>query len=162
MEWIEALIGLVGIVVGWILKSKLEELRAEREKLRSERRKVYGEILDPYIRLFAGLKGDEKAREKHQREALKQLASFEYRKNSFDLSLFGDDNVVRAYNDLMQHAFQAAQSEQEEKHHGIKMIKLWGKLLLEIRKSLGNKKTKLTEKDMLRSMIVDIDTILPD
>lgn len=34
---------------------------------------------------------------------------------------------------------------------------LWGKLLLEIRKSLGNKKTKLDEFDMLRAMIKDIE-----
>jgi len=39
------------------------------------------------------------------------------------------------------------------------MMRLWGSLLLEIRKSLGNKNTKLNEIDMLRAMIKDIDNL---
>jgi len=39
-------------------------------------------------------------------------------------------------------------------------MRLWGALLIEIRKSLGNKKTKLKEVDMLRGMIKDIDNFL--
>jgi len=37
------------------------------------------------------------------------------------------------------------------------MMSLWGILLLEIRKSLGDKNTKLEKYDMLRAMIKDID-----
>ena len=39
------------------------------------------------------------------------------------------------------------------------MMRIWGGLLLEIRRSLGNKKTKLDEFDMLRAMIEDIDSL---
>lgn len=39
------------------------------------------------------------------------------------------------------------------------MIKAWGMLLLEIRKSLGNKNTKLNELDMLHAMLKDADKI---
>ena len=35
----------------------------------------------------------------------------------------------------------------------------WGSLLLAIRRDLGAKGTKLTEKDMLRSQIKDIDDV---
>lgn len=40
------------------------------------------------------------------------------------------------------------------------MLELFGKLLLEIRKSLGNKKTKLTKLELLKFTINDIDKIL--
>lgn len=40
-----------------------------------------------------------------------------------------------------------------------KMMTLFGNFLLEIRKSLGNKRTKLDEFDMLRAMIKDIDRL---
>jgi hypothetical protein len=36
---------------------------------------------------------------------------------------------------------------------------LWGKLLLEIRKDVGNKKTGLSEFDMLRWLISDIERL---
>ena len=61
MDWLEiVLYGLLMIVGGGgifslIIRSRLEELRAIEERLSLERRKVYGEILDPYIGLFASL-----------------------------------------------------------------------------------------------------------
>lgn len=39
------------------------------------------------------------------------------------------------------------------------MMRLWGKLLLEIRKSLGNENTELSELDMLRGFIKDIEKL---
>ena len=140
----------LGGIITWVIKSKIEELRAIEEKLREERRNIYAQILDPYIRLFADLKG------KGPDLALRKITSYDYRKTAFDLNLFGSDEVVRAYNDLMKHTYKAeATGNQDPKE----MIRLWGKLLLEIRKSLGNKKTKLNEFDMLRAMIKDIEEL---
>jgi len=85
------------------------------------------------------------------------MTSYEYRKTAFNLNLFGSDEVVRAYNALMQHTYEA---ESAEKQDPTKMMSLWGTLLLEIRKSLGNEKTKLDKLDMLRGMIKDIDEYL--
>ncbi len=39
------------------------------------------------------------------------------------------------------------------------MINTLGKVILEIRKDLGNKQTTLTEFDMLRFLITDIDKL---
>ncbi len=91
------------------------------------------------IRLFADLKGQGST------QAIKKITSYEYRKTAFDLNLFGSDDVVRAYNALMKHTYEAESTGKQEPK---KMICLWGNLLLEICKSLGNKKTKLDEKDM--------------
>lgn len=105
MGWLEALGPSLAIVLGgiitWIIKSKIEELQAVEEKLRVERRNIYLEILDPYIRIFADLKG------KGPEDALKQVTSYDYRKTAFNLNLFGSDEVVRAYNELMQYIYKA-------------------------------------------------------
>ena len=37
------------------------------------------------------------------------------------------------------------------------LLNFWGQFLLEIRKSVGDKKTKLNVVDMLRNQITDID-----
>ena len=154
MNWLQvlgpSLLMVLGGTITWFLKSRVEELRATEERLREERGKIYGQILDPYIRLFADLKGQGPT------QAMKMITSYEYRKTAFDLNLFGSDEVVRAYNALMKHTYEAESTgEQKPKE----MMRLWGSLLLEIRRSLGNRKTKLDEFDMLRAMIKDIDSL---
>lgn len=144
---------LLGGIITWFIKSRVEELRATEERLREERRKIYALILDPYIRLFADLKGQGPV------QAIKKITSYNYRKTAFDLNLFGSDDVVRAYNALMKHTYEA---ESTGKREAKEMMHLWGSLLLEIRKSLGNKKTKLNEFDMLRGMIKDIDSLVKE
>jgi len=155
MEWLQilgpTLLMVLGGIITWFIKSKVEELRAIEEKLRDERRNIYAQILDPYIRIFADMKGE------GPDEALKIMTSYDYRKTAFDLNLFGSDEVVLAYNNLMKHTYEAEATENKDPN---KMMLLWGKLLLEIRKSLGNKNTKLDEFDMLKSMIKDIDKLV--
>lgn len=57
----------------------------------------------------------------------------------------------------MKHTYKAESTgvEQDPKE----TMRLWGRLILEIRRSLGNKKTKLDDLDMLRAMIKDIDNL---
>jgi hypothetical protein len=141
------LVAFGGFVV-WFLQSRIEQVRTLERSLQDDRRKVYADILDPYIRLFANLK-DNKAQE----NAIARILTYEYRKTAFDLNLIGADNVVKAYNEMMQFIFKA-QSDPDTKE----MMRLWGKLLLEIRKSLGNSSKELDEWDMLRGMITDIDS----
>ena len=148
MDWLQIIVPPLLMVLGgmitWFIKSKIEELRAIEEKLREERRSIYAQILDPYIQIFADSKG------KSPDQALKKITSYDYRKTAFDLNLFGSDEVVRAYNHLMKHIYDAEATGNRDPEE---MMRLWGKLLLEIRKSLGNKKTQLSELDMIRAMI---------
>ena len=103
MDWLQTLgptiLVIIGGIVTWFLKSRVEELRVIKEKLREDRRKIYEQILDPYIRLFADLKGQGSI------NALKEISSYEYRKTAFNLNLFGSDEVVRAYNNLWKHIY---------------------------------------------------------
>jgi len=141
----------LGGLAAWFIQSRVEQVRATEERLTAERRKVYAEILEPYIRMFAGVKSGEGVK-----EATEKILSFEYRKTSFELGLVGSDDVVRAYNDMMQFFFKAANEDGQDSSQG---ILLWGALLLEIRRSLGNKDTKLDALDMLRGMITDIERL---
>ncbi len=154
MEWVQILAGPIFMVIGgiitWLIKSRVEELRATEKRLIDERRKIYGQILDPYIRLFADLKGQGPA------EAIKKITSYDYRKTAFELNLIGSDEVVRSHNNLMKNTYK---TEATGKSNPKEMMRLWGALLLEIRKSLVSKKTKLDELDMLRAMIKDIDSL---
>ena len=156
MDWLQilgpTLLVILGGILTWIIRSRIEESRAIQQKLNEERRKTYSEILGPYIRIFADLKG------KGPAQAINQIKSYDYRKTAFDLALFGSDNVVRAYNALLQYGYKGEADENKEQR-GETYMKLWGKLLLEIRKDVGNKKTGLSELDMLRWLISDIDKL---
>lgn len=155
INWLIALgptlLVIVGGIITWIIKSKYEELLTIQEKLLEERRIIYKKILDPYIQLFSNLKNSNNVN-----EATRKLTSFEYKKTAFDLNLFGSDKVVLAYNEIMQYAYK---SESTGNSGSAEILLLWGKLLLEIRKNLGNKKTKLKEIDMLKAMIKDIENV---
>lgn len=154
MIWLQVLgptlLMVIGGIITWLIKSRLEELKAIEEKLREERRKVYASILNPYIKIFSDLKGQGPI------QAIKEIKSYDYKKTAFDLNLFGSDNVIRAYNALIKHTYEAESTEEKNPK---KLMNLWGNLLLEIRRSLGNKKTKLDKFDMLRGMIKDIDNL---
>ena len=152
MEWLQilgpSLLIVIGGLITWVIKSKIEELKATEEKLRGERIKIYEQILDPYIQLLSNLEKSE--------EAMKRITSYEYKKTSFNLYLFGSDSVVRAYNQMMQYAFKSENSKTQEPR---KWATLWGKFMLEIRKSLGNKGTKLSHFEMLEGWIKDIEKV---
>lgn len=156
MDWLQilgpTLSAIIGGIVVWIIRSRIEESRAIQQRLNEERRKTYGEILGPYIRILTDLKGE------GPKQAINQIQSYDYKKSAVDLTLFGSDNVVRAYNALLQYGYKIEAGENQEMRGNIYM-KLWGKLLLEIRKDVGNKKTDLSELDMLRWLISDIDKL---
>jgi len=153
MEFLQdfALILFTGVVV-WYFQSRAEELREINRKLRDERRNIYRDLLDPFITVLAG---ETKAGLK--RKATTKITSVEYKKVGFDLNLFGSDEVVSAFNDLMRYSYEIEEKGEADQK---KLFSLWGNFLLEIRKDIGDKKTKLKEKDMLSALIKDIDTVL--
>jgi len=151
MEFIEKILPTLLVVaagfITWFLKDKSEKLKFQREKLIEEKRLNYEKILEPIIRVLAGVKN-----KVEMDKALKQIQSFDYKKSAFQLMLFGSDNVVNAYNDYFQYLYK-----NESNLDPYKMLNALGKVILEIRKDLGNDKTVLKEYDMLRFMITDIE-----
>ena len=142
---------LVGAVV-WYLQSRIEAVRAERRRLQDERRKIYIAVLEPYIRVLAGIKNPSEVT-----KAMKRMLSFEYRKISYELNLMGSDEVVRANNAFMQLAYSAGERTVAPEA----WLKCWGGLLLAIRKDLGAKKTALSAVEMLESQVTDTKAYLP-
>jgi len=138
-----------GLVV-WYFQSRAEKLRKMEEALHDRRLKLYSEAMDPFIRMFAGL-GDAKA----QAQALASFKGYPYRKTVFDLTMFGSDEVVRAYNAMFQHIYKSETSGQNSRE----LMRLWASVLLAIRKTGGNPDTKLDEWDMLTATIKDIETL---
>ncbi|MCK4357696.1 MAG: hypothetical protein KAW92_02950 [Candidatus Cloacimonetes bacterium] len=137
---------IVGGIITWLVKKKTEELKAVEERLREEKRKIYTQLLDPYIELLSG---------QDQIKAIKKVTSYEYKKNAFYLCLYGSDKVISAYNSLMKFAYES--DFDNSNYDAEKMFNLFGHFILEIRKDLGYKKSKLDEIDMLRGIIKDID-----
>jgi len=142
---------VLGGIITWFIKARSEDLRVTNEKLRDTRRNIYADILAPYIKLFSDMSA------KGQENVMEAITSEQYKKITFDLNLYGSDKVVQAYNAMLQHTYKAEQTGNQDSKE---LMRLWGALLIEIRKSLGNKKTKLKEVDMLRGMIKDIDNFL--
>lgn len=157
LDWVEFAIttgsgGIIGFLV-WFLQSRIETLHREKERLFDDRRQVYLDVLDPFIRLFAGMKNP-----KENQKALQQIVSAEYKRTAFEFTLIGDDEVVRAFNEFMQHVY-AIDSIEMDAEDPKRTLCLWGDFLLEVRKNLGNKKTSLDRVDMLASQITDISKL---
>ena len=106
--------------------------------------------MEPYFHILGG-----KSTEKDIRTVVRQMGSAEYRTAIYELILVGSDDVVRKLNAFMQRNYR---SEREGSRISVnELITMWGGVLLAIRRDLRNNKTKLTETDMLRYSIKDID-----
>jgi len=144
---------LLAGAVGWFFKRRYEELQELEGRLREERRRIYWDLLEPYVRLFAGIKTNDKQAEKDVQQT---ILSFDYRKTGFEVDLIGSDEVINAWNTMMQQVYRADETGVQDPNA---IMLYFGKVLLAIRKDLGNKKTKLNEVDMLKAMMKDIDKL---
>ena len=118
-DWITALgslgsiatpiVVLILTAIGRRYRQSIERRLQLEEKLRDDRVAIYNKILEPFIIAFtpeAVWKSDSRNKHKDKSEAMtSSLLSMEYRQTAFKLSLIGSDAVIRAYNDLMQNAF---------------------------------------------------------
>ncbi len=136
--------GVVGFGV-WFLQSRIDKIQHARERLQDERRKVYTDVLDPFIRIFTGIKKPQETQ-----KAMKQIVSYAYKKAAIEFNIIGADNVVKAFNELMQYIYE---TEEDESGNPVETMLRWGRVLLAMRKSVGDPATKLTEIDMLQSQI---------
>ncbi|MGN6831173.1 hypothetical protein [Paucibacter sp. M5-1] len=150
--------------IGWALKTRIEASRAEHDaqqarireledKLREDRITTYNALLNPFFLLFttdASLASDPKFKNKNKNEiAINRMLSFEYRQVGFKLSLVANDEVVRAYNSLMQFFYHTDTDQRPLDQKTSNWIALMANLLLEIRRSMGNQSSKLDRWEMI-------------
>ena len=148
---------LILTAIGWKLKASTERRLELENKLRDDRIKVYNQILEPFIIILmsdAAWQVDKKYKNLDKIAfATSKMLSLEYRESSFRLALMAPDSLVKSYNNLMQHFFSSAEKADANGH--VVMLELLGKLLIEIRKSMGNESTKLNHWDMCEFWMSD-------
>ena len=154
LEWISVVAGAAVTGVIWYIRHIVESLSRERELLQDERRRIYMDALEPFL-VVLNPGGSSRTK---QKKATAIVHSPKYRATVTAFIMMGPDKAVHALNEMMQFLFSAQDVEPED------LIRLWGGLLLAIRKDLGNKATTLTPRDMLRATVTDIDSYdeLPD
>lgn len=156
--------------IGWLVSQRFEKAREREnkareqareleEKLRGYRTDIYNNILEPFVLLFTKDEGSPKSKEHRGKTyaeiALAKILSLDYKQTAFRFLLMGSDEVIRAYNNLMQF-FYAQESKSQTEETTKEMMTLLGTLLLEIRRSVGNETTKLKHFEMLEFLITDI------
>ncbi|MGL1437375.1 hypothetical protein ACSTIH_23155, partial [Vibrio parahaemolyticus] len=145
------IIVLVVSSIGWKIKQNIERKIELENKLRDDRIEIYNEILEPFIILLmsdAAWEMDKRNKGKNKSDVgTAKMLTLEYRRLGFKLALMANDEVVKAYNDMMQYLYNMSENGQPENF--LKdMMKLLGTFLVEIRKSMGNEATKLDYWDM--------------
>ena len=129
------------------------------DKLREDRIETYNLILEPFIILLmpnTAWSMDKLNKGKNKDEiAMAKMLSLEYRKYAFKLSLVGSDPVVLAYNELMQFFYKQEAVKDKSKDNLKKMMSLLGTFLLEIRRSMGNETTIISNWQMLEWFMKD-------
>lgn len=151
--WFQVLIpivsGGIGWLVGWKLKERSESLRLAREGIRQKRMDAYAEVLKPVLAIFTGVGKQSSESPKPDTKA--------WREKHFDLMFFGDDSVIRLWNDFWQKQYSSKVRSPEE----VKEIVLdISRIILEVRRSVGHPNTGLSETDMLAWFLRDIDTLI--
>jgi hypothetical protein len=156
--------------VGWLLKNSLEKsqvrqqtqvarIRELEDKLREDRIETYNALLEPFFLLFtteAAFAQDPKYKgEKKDELAIARMLSVEYRRVGFKLSLVASDEVVRAYNRLMQFFYHDDGDASAVDVKASVWVKLLADLLLKIRKSMGNEATSLDSWEMVEWFMKD-------
>lgn len=150
------LAGLLFAAFGYVIRYSLDSLQRAQERLAPERRRLYADLLEPYIKVFAGIKQGG-----NTSEVEKLITSEAYRRTASEVVLIGSDEVVNCYSDLMQFTYESSRNKPiDHSSRGYEMLRLYGLLLLAIRKSLGGGSTGLGEWDMLRHMINDLDELV--
>jgi hypothetical protein len=133
--------------VGWRLRRGLDRQIELEDKLREDRINIYNQILEPFILLLmteAAWQNDKQNRGKNKNDiAIGKMLSLEYRKQAFKLSLIGSDQVVFAYNNLMQYFYAHGDNPSSSEESLKNTMSLLGEFLLQIRRSMGNEATKL-------------------
>lgn len=143
-------------------ESESARLRELEDKLREDRISTYNALLEPFFLFFtteAAFATDKKYNGQNKDElAVQRMLSVEYRQVGFKLSLVADDEVVRAYNRLMQFFYHTESDAAPMEEKMVRWIALMGDLLLQIRKSMGNQSSSLDRWEMIEWFMSDAPT----
>lgn len=155
MDW-TVLVPVLVVIAGlgnWLITSRIEHLRKATEKLQDQKKVIYSEIMEPFAMLTS-------TDPEIQNNAGEVIKSVDYRKKYFEFCFIGDDKAVKAFNSMMQYFYKRDKNSSSDKVSTQEYLRLWGNVLLEIRKGVKSSNTKLTYLDMLRGTIKDVDSYM--
>lgn len=138
------------------MKSKKEDILNAEAKSREFKIETYKTLLEPFIATMTFT-----LTEKVKQKEINKLTTLEYKKAVFDLTTFGSDKAIQIFNKIMQTFFHSDiykdENGQYSADYGNRLIALLSELLLQIRKDLYTKKTKLKRSEMPEFMITDME-----
>ena len=139
-------------------RARVQQLEDE---IRGTRIELYEKVLAPFIDALnsAGQTQPQRRGRRGQggQAGVPDINRQDFRRSAFRLSLFADDDVVRAFNDFMQFAYEMESSQDSVDPQA--MLATLGRLLLAIRRSVGNADSSLSELEMLKWLISDIKVL---
>lgn len=133
----------IGGIISWLLKSRSESLQLAEQLSREKRLETYKKILDPYWIILSPQSNDPE-----KDIAMKELLTVKYKKICFDLVTFGSDETVRSFNNFIQY--------KPKKEVDLNILDLFSEFVLNVRKDLYKKNSKLEPKETLKFIIKDL------
>lgn len=144
-----------GGLITWFYKSKKEELLKAEERAREFKITTYRKLLEPFIAAFTS-----SISEKEKDREVNKLQTLEYKKAVIDLTTFGSDQTINIFNKIMQSFYSIDNYKVDGKiidDYTVKLLALISQFLLEIRKDVYSKKTRLVRTDLIEAILKDID-----
>ena len=144
-----------GGLISWVLKSKKDELINSEERAREFKINTYRKLLEPFIAAFTVSISEEE-----RKSEIDKLQTLEYKKAIIDLTTFGSDQTLRTFNKIIQSFYKSDDyrtSVEAWDEYTVKLLALISEFLLEIRKDVYSRKTRLIRSDLIESILKDID-----
>lgn len=133
--------------IAWLVRHEVEKKRELTRLLSERKREQYEKFQDFVLSNMGTSDGDAPGVDPQM-----------YRQWSLRLSLVGSDEVVKAWNVVRLFAYEdpPQETEEEKKARMLTMFRVWGDLLLEMRKDAGHADTKLKRSDLYATFVNDI------
>lgn len=141
---------IIALFIGAYFQRQRDKLKIEQEAFFVKKRELYLNVIEPIMRMLS-THNDSKV----QGKARDEILSLNYKKTCLEFTLYGNDGTVRAFNNLFQLIFEPDTYTND----ATILLPFLGKLNLEMRKELGNKKTSFDEFNMLEYLIKDIKSV---
>ena len=143
----------LGGIASWLLKAKREESLNQEAKSREFKIETYKKILEPFIAALTHTLS-----EKELQNETDKIKTLEYKKIVFDLTTFGSDESLKIFNSIMQTFYNPEKYKGETPdEYSIRLLALLSEFVLQIRKDVYSKNTKLNRSEMLEFMITDME-----
>lgn len=150
MDWPPVLTVLTPVLLllltgmGWLYRHERERRELVERQLSEPKYKAYMALINVFFDAMKATKGE---------KPLGELTDRMIDANK-DVVIYGSDDVVKTY--LSWQAKTRARSGGME----LELFELFGEVVIAIRRDMGNPKTKIVSRDILRMIITDFDEAL--